>query len=207
MPTATALQPDVLLPRRLVAPLTSAERWALRIAGGGLVFFAAYGSVTGAPSTLGYLATVVIVGVGIWRCRTRPLPPVLALGLGVLAVGHLAGGLISVGGDALYNAHPRIHALQYDHVFHAAASALATWLLWSWLDDEVPAGRLTVVMAALAAFGVGMLNELVEFVATLAHNGTHVGGYLNTGWDLVADTVGVIAATVALRRGRRRRIR
>ena len=38
--------------------------------------------------------------------------------------------------------------------------------------------------------GFGALNELVEFVATLIVPETNVGGYLNTGWDLVANLFG-----------------
>jgi len=44
--------------------------------------------------------------------------------------------------------------------------------------------------------GLGALNEVVEFAATLLVPETNVGGYLNTGWDLVANAIG--AATAAL---------
>jgi hypothetical protein len=50
----------------------------------------------------------------------------------------------------------------------------------------------------LAGMGVGAINEIVEFVATLVIPDTNVGGYTNTGWDLVADLAGAIVATVLL---------
>jgi hypothetical protein len=41
--------------------------------------------------------------------------------------------------------------------------------------------------------GLGALNELIEFTAALIMAQTNVGGYLNTGWDLVANFVGAAA--------------
>jgi hypothetical protein len=59
-----------------------------------------------------------------------------------------------------------------------------------------------MVLAAAAGMGLGALNELVEFVATLLIPETNVGGYLNTGWDLVANFVGAsFAAAVIYLRG------
>jgi hypothetical protein len=61
-----------------------------------------------------------------------------------------------------------------------------------------------MVLAATAGMGLGALNEVVEFLATLALPNTNVGGYLNTGWDLVANLVGAaVAATIIYRLGRR----
>ena len=59
--------------------------------------------------------------------------------------------------------------------------------------------------AASAGMGLGALNELVEFIATLLIPETNVGGYLNTGWDLVANFVGAtLAAIIIFVRGTRR---
>lgn len=51
--------------------------------------------------------------------------------------------------------------------------------------------------------GIGAINEMIEFGATVAHAGTHVGGYDNTGWDLVSNTLGALAAATALEVTRR----
>jgi hypothetical protein len=54
-----------------------------------------------------------------------------------------------------------------------------------------------MVLACAAGQGFGALNEVIEFAATLLVPETNVGGYLNTGWDLVANLVGcVVAATL-----------
>jgi hypothetical protein len=47
--------------------------------------------------------------------------------------------------------------------------------------------------------GLGAMNELVEFAATLLVPETNVGGYFNTGWDLVSNLVGVVIAAVLIR--------
>jgi len=58
--------------------------------------------------------------------------------------------------------------------------------------------RELVILAVGAALGLGALNEVVEFLATLAHHGAHVGGYRNTGWDLVCNVIGAGAAGLVI---------
>ncbi|HSH60778.1 MAG TPA: hypothetical protein VK988_14310 [Acidimicrobiales bacterium] len=48
--------------------------------------------------------------------------------------------------------------------------------------------------------GVGAINEVVEFLSTLVLTQTHVGGFENTGWDLVFDLLGATVAAVWLAR-------
>ena len=57
-------------------------------------------------------------------------------------------------------------------------------------------GDLRAALAAvslLMGVGLGALNEVVEFAATRFMS-TNVGGYVNTGWDLVANLVGAAGA-------------
>ena len=51
-----------------------------------------------------------------------------------------------------------------------------------------------MLLCGAAGMGFGAFNEIVEFVATLTVPDTNVGGYINTGWDLVANMVGAIMA-------------
>jgi hypothetical protein len=178
--------------------LTTVERRAAAGVATALAGFGAYGFVTHAPSTVGYLAVVSMLAVGLAAVRQHPLPDWLAGGLLLLAVGHLSGGLIQVGDSVLYNAHPAWHLFQYDHVFHATASAFGVAVLWTITSPDIRSRRLAIALSLLGAIGFGGLNELVEFGATLAHNGSHVGGYLNTGWDLVANTVGAVAGATLI---------
>ena len=61
-----------------------------------------------------------------------------------------------------------------------------------------------VLLSVGAALGLGALNEMVEFIATLAHHGAHAGGYWNTGWDLVSNFTGATAGGLVLARSKAR---
>ena len=58
---------------------------------------------------------------------------------------------------------------------------------------------LTLARLLAAGSGFGALNEVVEFIAVLTIPETNVGGYENTGWDLVANLVGATVAAVLIR--------
>jgi len=54
------------------------------------------------------------------------------------------------------------------------------------------------VLAVTSGMGLGAMNELIEFAATLLVPETNVGGYVNTGWDLVSNFVGATAAAAVI---------
>jgi len=197
---ALALERPSVVHRSAVhqAPLTAAERRSLGVALLAVVVLGTYGFRDGAHNTIGYLVSVGAFAAAVGLVRREPLHPGLAGALGALVVGHLAGGLVNIGDDVLYNTHPNVPALQYDHIFHASASAIGVVALWGWIRSEVRSVPLGLLFAALGALGLGALNELVEFLSTLAHDGGHVGGYLNTGWDFVSNTLGVAVASAAI---------
>ena len=92
-----------------------------------------------------------------------------------------------------------------DQVVHAYGFGVATWVCWQGIraairrrgGDAVPTLGL-MVLAATSGMGLGALNELIEFSATLLMAETNVGGYMNTGWDLVANFVGAAAAATVI---------
>ena len=55
------------------------------------------------------------------------------------------------------------------------------------------------IILIMAGLGAGALNEIVEFTATVLVPETGVGGYNNTMWDIVFNTLGGIAGAVYLR--------
>jgi len=191
-------------------PLSRAERGSVLIAAAAVAGFAGYGFATRSPSTVGYGSSVLVIAAAVAGLRRVVLPPLLAIGLAIAAIATLAGGLIRVGHDVLYNANtgpysPSLgtHYLQYDHFAHAYVSFVIVFACCFMLAAPHAGGGRRgelVLLAAGAALGLGALNEMAEFIATLAHHGAHAGGYWNTGWDLIANFTGATAAGLVLAR-------
>jgi hypothetical protein len=144
---------------------------------------------------------------------------------------HMAGGLVplpeswSIDGDmrVLYNwwIVPKQAGsaaggwLKYDQLTHAYGFGVTTWLCWQGLRGALTgyrrAGRNVeptiglMVITGAAGAGFGALNEIVEFIATRITI-TNVGGYENTGWDLVYNAVGAAIAVGLIYAFRRRGI-
>ena len=161
-----------------------------------------------------YIVVMVLLLGVVWvvhRSVALTSPTLWALSLWGLA--HMAGGLISVpeswpiNGDirVLYSLWLIPDRLKYDQVVHAYGFGVATWVCWQGIraaigqrgGDAVPTFGL-MVLAATAGMGLGALNEVVEFAATLLVPETNVGGYLNTGWDLVANATGATTAALLI---------
>lgn len=128
---------------------------------------------------------------------------------------HMAGGLMPIPeawpregeGLVLYNLWLIPERLKYDQLIHAYGFGVCTWVCWQGLcrlRDASPPTAGALALAALAALGLGAMNEVIEFVATLSMPETNVGGYRNTGFDLVANLVGVSVATLWIRVAARR---
>ncbi|HEY1671624.1 MAG TPA: DUF2238 domain-containing protein [Streptosporangiaceae bacterium] len=204
--------PRTRRPRLSRVPLSKAERGSVLVAAAAIAGFTGYGFATHSPSTVGYVSSVLVIAAAVMGLRRVVLPPLLAAGLALAAIATLAGGLIRVGHDVLYNAYmgpysPSLgtHFLQYDHFAHAYCSFVIVFACWFMLAaPHAGTGRRgeLVLLAVGAALGLGALNEMVEFIATLAHHGAHAGGYWNTGWDLVANFTGATAAALALARSK-----
>jgi hypothetical protein len=105
------------------ARLSRAERGAVQVAAVAVAGFCIYGFATGSPSTVGYASAVIVIGAAMVLLRRAALPGLLAAGLAIAAIATLAGGLINVGQEVLYNASIGpysktlgTHFLQYDHL-------------------------------------------------------------------------------------------
>lgn len=154
---------------------------------------------------------VVLIGaVAALHARVRLSTPALAC-LSVWGLAHMAGGLVHAGDTGvLYNYWLIPGKLKYDQLVHAYGFGVSTWVCWEALRTRLAAGgdgRPTLgvaVLCALAGMGLGALNEVVEFAATLLMPETNVGGYANNATDLVFNAAGsVIAAVVILAVGGR----
>jgi hypothetical protein len=146
---------------------------------------------------------VEIVGAGFivaWVHRNAPLGSGLLWALAVWGLLHLAGGIVEVGDRVLYNARPLSFLPPFDKLVHAFGFGVATLVVGRFLLYRFrPSSTLAVAtIAALGGLGVGALVEVFEFSLTLVFEETNVGGYTNTGWDLVANLAGAAAAAVWL---------
>lgn len=137
-------------------------------------------------------------------------------GLSLWGLAHMVGGLVPVPESWPTNGPIRVvyswwiipERLKYDQVVHAYGFYVMVFVCWQGLTaivrDLRPAhpwrptfGALLLCVAASTGFGA--LNEVIEFIATLLVPKTNVGGYVNTGWDLVSNLVGAIAAALWIR--------
>jgi uncharacterized membrane protein YjdF len=171
-----------------------------------LIGWTVYGFAVGADATLAYLVTVVVVIALVMLLDRRVgFSPWILWALAVWGFAHMAGGLVPVGDGVLYNAGLGASVIHYDRVVHAFGFGVATVACWEALVAINPSVVMTPGTAALTALmgmGVGAANEVVEFAASHLF-ASNVGGYENTGWDLVANLLGCTVAATALY-GRRR---
>ncbi|MBL8849751.1 MAG: DUF2238 domain-containing protein [Planctomycetaceae bacterium] len=140
---------------------------------------------------------------------------VVLWGLAIWGLAHMAGGMVPVPASWPINGEHRVlyswwlvpNLLKYDQIVHAYGFGVTTVACWEGLQSMIRGsghpplspslGNLT--LCAAAGMGFGALNEVVEFAATLLVPETNVGGYVNTGWDLVSNMVGTIVAAWGIR--------
>jgi hypothetical protein len=173
--------------------------WAV---GAYYVGFLALGLITDNGQVI-YYAVIMAVLFGVvvlWDSR-RHLSSAVLTGLGLWGALHMAGGMVPLPDDrVLYNLWI-LPFVRFDHLVHVFGFGIAGLALW---ESVRPSLDLTSVSGAFIAFmggvGFGAINEMVEFLATRVVPDTNVGGFENTGWDLVANTVGAALAALWVRR-------
>jgi len=157
---------------------------------------------------------VLIAGVSVVHRRSN-LTGGLLWALSIWGLLHMAGGLMTIpdswprnGENAvLYSLWLIPNRLKYDQIVHAYGFGVTTMVCWHVvkhglrdLQGWMPKPTLgLLVLCAAGGMGFGAFNEVVEFIAVLTIPNTNVGGYENTGWDLVANLTGCIIAAVIVR--------
>ena len=170
---------------------------------------------TGNGEFVFYLGVMAVLIVVIFVVHRRiQMSSALLWALSVWGLLHMAGGLVAIPPSwtheppnaVLYSWWIVPKLLKYDQLVHAYGFGVTTWLCYhAWrsivkthgIALQPSIGVLTLCIAA--GMGFGALNEIVEFIAVLSLPNTNVGGYINTGWDLVANAVGCVAAAIGLR--------
>lgn len=151
----------------------------------------------------------VVVGLLYWGDRKNDFANWTIWAFDIWLVMHILGGLLPIGDHVLYSQMliPLIgepyNVLKYDQVVHFYCYFVIALLLWQVLANYAGAGAsrlVMVVFTVLAAAGVGGLNEIIEFIATVSVPDVNVGGYENTAIDIICNTLGAICAVPFFKR-------
>ena len=169
------------------------------VAGASITYVAAFlvaGVVWGRPQTPFYaLFMIVLMAVVAAVYERRAFSRLALAGLAVWGCAHMAGGLVEVGGDVLYQWMVIPGTLRFDKVVHAFGFGFATIVCFELLRPaHTSSDRTVAAFAALAGLGLGAVNEMFEFLVARYSESSNVGGFVNTGWDLVFNTVGALGA-------------
>ena len=162
-----------------------------------------------------YIVVMLVLIAVVWLVhQSISLPQPLFWALSLWGLVHMAGGLLPVPAHWPIDGNIRVlyslwlvpDRLKYDQVVHVYGFAVATWVCWHGIRAAIESrgGSASptlglLVLAATAGMGLGALNEVVEFVVTLLVPETNVGGYINTGWDLVSNGIGAVGAATIIR--------
>lgn len=157
------------------------------------------------------ITMMIIISLVVYMDKRLQFSALVLGGLTFWGFIHLAGGLVPIPlswtlsdttTPVLYDL--RLHALspKYDQIVHAFGFGISLIAAFEALQKHLgKALKLNIpigVTLFLIAMGLGALNELIEFAAVISIPNTNVGGYENTGWDLVSNAVGAILALVLL---------
>ncbi len=157
-----------------------------------------------------YVGIIVLAGLAVLATNKKVNYPNLVLwSLAIWAILHMAGGGIYIQGKKLYEliliplvGNP-YYIFKYDQFVHivgfGAATLLMFYLIKPYIKENLNKGFAFWLVVAMAGLGVGAINEIVEFIATVVMPETGVGGYENTSLDLVADLVGAVLAVLILK--------
>jgi len=156
-----------------------------------------------------YVITMFILITLIGRSlRSVEYPVSMLWALSAWGLLHMAGGGVPVAGSVLYSlqlfpitpADGEMQLLKYDQIVHAYGFGVTAWVLWYLMKRHFPmlmGTKTSLLYPALAAMGLGTVNEIIEFIAVLSVPETNVGGYFNTALDLVFNALGAaIAMTI-----------
>jgi len=122
-------------------------------------------------------------------------------GFNVCIILHILGGLLPVGDSVLYSfviidliGEP-YSILKFDQLVHFYCYFIAALLMWKVVSSLNQNSIVTAsILTILAASGIGGLNEIIEFLATVFIPDTNVGGYENTAIDITFNFLGACAA-------------
>jgi putative membrane protein len=152
-----------------------------------------------------YIGVIVFfLAIIVFTNKKINYPNAVLWGLTLWSILHMTGGGIFINGKKVYEiilwpiAGEPYNIFKYDQLVHIIGFGVATlamyYLVRPLLNDNFQKKVALSVVIIMAGLGVGALNEIVEFLATVIIPETGVGGYENTSLDLVADLIGAVGA-------------
>jgi len=175
-----------------------------------LILLVVFGSIALSKKNyefLGYIGVIIFFFILILATNKKHnLSNGILWGLTTWALMHMVGGLIIVKEQVVYKLTlinlietSNFVILRYDQFVHLVGFGVATLIAYSllkpYLNKKINMKVLSVLIV-LMGMGVGAFNEIVEFIAVLALPETGVGGYYNTMFDMVFNTIGAILAVI-----------
>ncbi len=168
------------------------------------------------------LVMLVLIGT-VWWVDTHVRLTALTLWcLAIWGLAHMMGGTIAIPErltepgeqSVLYSLRLAPWLPKFDQAVHAFGFFTCTLAAWRAMNaivcgalgkpPEADCLRPTfgpLFGAMMISMGLSAMNEIIEFVATLIFESTNVGGYVNTGWDLVSNLTGCVVGAVWIRCG------
>lgn len=152
---------------------------------------------------LWYIAVMLgLTALLAWLTLKKRIPNYLLWLLSLWGLLHVMGGGVRIGESVLYAqvlfpliVDGEISILKFDQLVHAYGFGVAALLVRHLIVRSVTLSPFGIAaLSVLAAMGLGVVNEIVEFAAVVVALKTGVGGYFNTSLDLVANTFGAIIA-------------
>jgi putative membrane protein len=157
--------------------------------------FSGYGLVVG-----------VLFFVVIWADKYYKFPLTALWLFAIWVVLHMLGGSVYLNGTRLYDLvlfniydathiSPEFIILKYDQFVHAYCYVAFAVLVYFMLKVHMKPrqDKALITFTILAAVGIGLLNEVIEFgMVVFADAAAGVGGYYNTALDLVFNLIGAI---------------
>ena len=160
---------------------------------------------------IGYILVLLFFfGLIFFTLDRSKFDNVLLWGLSVWGLLHMSGGGLIVNGDVLYNLQI-VHlfdlgdtfVLKFDQLVHMYGFFITALVSFELLKHQIgkkPNWTAVYILAALVSMGFGVINEIVEFIATVSLTAVNVGGYYNTALDLVANSIGAFLAIFVMRK-------
>jgi uncharacterized membrane protein YjdF len=153
------------------------------------------------------VSIVVVVGLLYGTLRTTRFPTYIIAGITVWALLHMMGGSVMTSDGVLYayrlfpffDGGGDFYILKMDQVIHAFLYGVVALMALHLLREVVGIKTHTIFIACAAIFaaaGFSIINEIIEFLATVNLPETGVGGYENTVLDMIFNLGGAIVAVV-----------